>query len=206
MGRVEHSRLVRACPGERQSGDAAVVRDLGGNRLLAAIIDVTGHGFAASRTAGRIAAYLETCRPAGVATIMQRLDELLKSSEGAAVGLAVIDTESGRLEYAGVGNTVLRRLGDDDTRLVSRDGMVGVRMREPRCQAIDLADRDLVLMYTDGIGERLELKRHDGSRHLPTAQLAQTLIREFAKPYDDAGCIVVRYRSGGRQTGAQEAP
>lgn len=198
--------MVRPCPGERRSGDAAVVRELDGNRLLAAIVDVTGHGFAASRTADRVAAYLDTCRPAGVATLMQRLDELLKGSEGAAVGLAVIDKESGRLEYAGVGNTVLRRLGGDDTRLVSRDGMVGVRMREPRCQAIDLKDRDLVLMYTDGVGERLGLDRHDGSRHLPTARLAEALIREFAKPYDDAGCIVIRYRIGDRHAAIEEAP
>ena len=80
------------------------------------------------------------------------------------------------------------------------------RMREARCQAIDLVDRDLVLMYSDGVGEGLRLERHDGSRYLPTRRIAEALIQEFGKSYDDAGCIVLRYRTGGGDLGAEESP
>ncbi len=195
MFRIEHNIVIRACPGETHSGDAAVVREFGRNRTLAAIIDVTGHGFAASRTAQRITRYLESCRPAEPLTLMQRLDELLRGSEGAAIGLCVIDQDSGELYYAGTGNTVIRRVGSNDARLVSREGIVGVRMRPPKAQQLMLADRDLVLMYTDGIAERMAFAVHDGSRHAPLEKIAAELVEKFGKGYDDAGCIVLRFRS-----------
>jgi serine phosphatase RsbU (regulator of sigma subunit) len=193
-GVLEHSLLVRPCPGERFAGDAAVVREFGPSLTLAAMIDVTGHGFAASRTAQRIRGYLESCRPTDVVTLLKRLDELLQGSEGAAVGLCLIDASTGRLSYAGAGNTVIRRVGVNDNRLVSREGMVGVRMHTPRSEQLDLVDRDLVLMYSDGIAERMSFELHDGSRSKPTAAIAKNLIEQFGKDYDDAGCIVLRYR------------
>lgn len=194
VGGIEHTVAIRPCPGEPRPGDAAVVREFGEHALLAAIIDVTGHGWSASHIAARIARYLETCRPADPITLLERLDEMLKGSVGAAVGIAVIDSSSATLSYAGTGNTVIRRVGVDDNRLVSREGVVGVRMRTPKAQELKLHDRDLVLMYTDGISERMPFDNHDGSRHLPTAQIAAALLENYSKGHDDAGCIVLRFR------------
>lgn len=191
----ERSIAVRPCPGEQHTGDAAVVRDLDNGDTLAGIVDVTGHGFAASRTAARIVQYLNTCRPADPLTLMARLNELIENSEGAAIGLCIIHSDTGRLDYAGAGNTVIRRVGSSDMRLVSWDGIVGVRYRPPKLQSLMLVDRDLVLMYTDGVGERMSFDDHDGSRHVPTSQIARTLVEKFGKSYDDAGCLVLRYRA-----------
>ncbi len=194
MGKIEHSAAIRACPGERRSGDAAVLRQMNDTVLLAAIVDVTGHGDEANKIAARIEAFFNKCRPGDAGHIMHRLHVAIKGTQGAAVGLCLIDTELGTLEYAGTGNTVFRRFGKDDTRLVSRDGIVGVNMRTPRIQSLALSNRDLVLMYTDGISDKFRFDPHSGAQQQRTSIIANMLVIEFGKGYDDAGCIALRYR------------
>ena len=194
MGRIEHSTCIRACSGERRSGDAAVVREMNDTTLLAAIIDVTGHGFEANKIATQIAAFFKKCRPGDAGRIMHRLHGTIKGTLGAAVGLCLIDTELGTLEYAGTGNTVFRRFGNEDTRLVSREGIVGINMRTPRIQGFTLSDRDLILMYTDGISDKFRFDPIGSTQHRRTSIIANMLVSEFGKGYDDAGCIALRYR------------
>lgn len=162
--------------------------------LLAAIIDVTGHGSEASRIATRIEEFFKKCRPGDAAQIMHRLHGIIKGTLGAAVGLCLIDTELGTLEYTGIGNTVFRRFGKEDTRLVSRDGIVGINMRTPRIQGLTLGDRDLILMYTDGISDKFRFDSNSSAQQQRTSIIANMLVREFGKGYDDAGCIALRYR------------
>lgn len=195
MGKIEHSFRVRAYPGERRSGDAAVLRNMNDTTLLAAIIDVTGHGFEANRVAAQIEAFLEKCRSADAGRIMYLLHGAIKGTLGAAVGLCVIDTELGTLEYTGTGNTVFRRFGKEDTRLVSREGIVGANMRTPRVQSLSLNDRDLILMYTDGISDKFRFEPNSGAQQQRTSIIANRLVREFGRNYDDAGCIALRYRN-----------
>ena len=54
---LEHSSLIRPCPGERLSGDAVVVSPLE-EGLLVAIVDVLGHGPEANELTHVIDAYL----------------------------------------------------------------------------------------------------------------------------------------------------
>ena len=48
--------------------------------------------------------------------LMTRLHQHLKGTRGAAVGLCAIDAAAGRIDYAGIGNTVMRRFGKVETR------------------------------------------------------------------------------------------
>lgn len=194
VGKLEHSVAIRACPGENCSGDAAVIRKMNDTTLLVAIVDVTGHGYEASKTAARIERFFNKCRSGDAGRIMHRLNDTIVGTQGAAVGLCLIDTQQGSLEYAGIGNTVFRRFGEHDTRLVSRDGIVGVNMRAPKIQNLALENRDLVLMYTDGISDKFRFDPHSGTQHQRTSVIANKLIGEFGKGYDDAGCIALRYR------------
>ena len=51
----------------------------------------------------------------------------------------------------GIGNTVFRRFGEVETRLVSRDGTVGGTMRTPVEETLQLSDGDVIVMSTDGV-------------------------------------------------------
>jgi len=193
VGKIEHSIAIRVCPGERSSGDTAVVRQVGDSTLLAAIVDVTGHGYEASKTAKKIEAILKKSRLASADQILYRLHDTLAATQGASVGLCMIDTEMGLLEYAGTGNTIFRRFGKQNTRLVSRDGIVGLNMRTPLLQKLSLNNRDLILMCTDGISERFRFDPGGNAQHEQTSIVVNKLIKEFGKSHDDAGCIALRY-------------
>ena len=189
---LEHASLVRACQGERVSGDCLIVRPLE-HGLLAVIVDVLGHGPEAHDLAVKIADFVTRYGSADVTGLMTRLHAYLRGSRGAAVGLCAFDGRSGRIEYAGVGNTVLRRFGKTETRLVSRDGVLGQNMRTPYPQTLQLSEGDVVVLYTDGVSDRFSQDDYPGLLQQAPDQVVRNIIERFGKSHDDAGCIAMRY-------------
>ena len=103
------------------------------------------------------------------------------------------DAAAGRVVYAGTGNTVLRRFGKIDTRLVSYDGVLGQNMRTPKLQSLQLEKGDLVVLYTDGVQDRFTAEDYPSIFHHAPKDVVRTIIERFGKDYDDAACIAVRY-------------
>jgi negative regulator of sigma-B (phosphoserine phosphatase) len=191
-GNLQHSSRVRPCPGHQVSGDAVVIRDLE-DGLFIAIVDVLGHGPEAHELTHVIDAYLSRFGSADVAGLMSRAHDYLRGTRGAAVGFCAIDAKTGRLEYAGVGNTAIRRFGRTETRLVSQDGVLGHNMRSPLHQALQLEPGDVVVLYTDGVSDRFTSDDYPGVlRHSPD-EVASNIVQRFGKGHDDAACIAVRY-------------
>ena len=191
-GKLQHSSMIRPYPGERVSGDAVVITPIQGG-LFAAIVDVLGHGPEANQLAVTIGEYLERYGSSDIPGLMTRLHQHVKGSRGAVVGLLAIDADSGRAVYAGTGNTVLRRFGATETRLISRDGVVGHNMRTPLAQTLELEAGDLVVLYTDGVKDRFTADDYPSIFHHAPEDVARTIVERFGKDYDDAACIAVRY-------------
>jgi serine/threonine protein phosphatase PrpC len=124
---------------------------------------------------------------------MARLHQHVQRTRGAAAGLCAIDAAEGRVVYAGTGNTVLRRFGKIDTRLVSHDGVLGQNVRTPGLQTLQLEKGDLVVLYTDGVSDRFTSEEYPGIFHHAPKDVVRTIIERFGKDYDDAACIAVRY-------------
>jgi negative regulator of sigma-B (phosphoserine phosphatase) len=191
---LQHASLIRPCRGERLSGDAVVIQPLE-QGLFVAIVDVLGHGPEAHELTHVIDAYLARYGTSDVSGLMTRLHQHLKGTRGAAVGLCAIDAATGRLDYAGIGNTALRRFGNAETRLVSQDGVLGQNMRTPRSQTLQLVPGDLIVLYTDGVSDRFTSEDYPGvMRHAPK-EVASNIIQRFGKDHDDAACIAVRYNT-----------
>ena len=189
---LEHSSVIRPCLGERVSGDAVVIRPLEGG-IFAAIVDVLGHGPEAHELALRIDAYLTRYASSDILGLMTRLHQHVQGTRGAAAGLCAIDAVEGRVVYAGTGNTVLRRFGKIDMRLVSYDGVLGQNMRTPKLQSLQLEKGDLVVLYTDGVQDRFTAEDYPSIFHHAPKDVVRTIIERFGKDYDDAACIAVRY-------------
>ena len=117
---------IRPCRGEQVSGDA-VVTVPGEKQTLVAVIDGLGHGVEAHAAASSARHFLEASSDRDVVSLMTALHGHLRGSRGAAAGLCIVENTTGVVRYAGIGNTVIRRFGSQETRLVSRDGTLGER-------------------------------------------------------------------------------
>jgi negative regulator of sigma-B (phosphoserine phosphatase) len=189
---LQYASTIRPCQGETLSGDAVVIRPLE-NGLLLAIVDVLGHGPDAHELTHRIDAFLTRHGSRDVAAMMAHLHQHLRGTRGAAVGLCVVDTTSGQVDYAGIGNTAMRNFGTTETRLVSQDGVLGQNMRTPLHQKLQLESGDLVVLYTDGVSDRFTAQDYPGvALHSPT-DVANNIVQRFGKNHDDAACIALRY-------------
>lgn len=192
MHRIDCFKRVRPHYRERVSGDSAVLcaRD---HLLFAAVIDVLGHGQDAHALALEIERFLENNWGDALLDLMNLLHEQIRGSRGAAAGLSLLDCRTGVLRYVGIGNTVLRRFGANEIRLVSRAGIIGGSKRTAREESMTLVPGDVVLLYTDGVKDRFQLCDYPELVHHDAQTIARTVLRLFGKKEDDATCVVLRY-------------
>lgn len=190
-GQFEHGMRVRPFLGERVSGDAGLILEEP-DGLFIAIIDVLGHGPEAHEVANLVVEQLQTQDRSDLCAALQRLHESLLGSRGAAVALARVNSETGILAYSGIGNTVIRKIGRESVRLVTRDGTLGHIMRTPREEKLKIEKDDVVLLYTDGIQDHFDLDRYPALKRDSAGAIARNIVRLFGKPHDDATCIALR--------------
>lgn len=188
----EYGVKNRPFQGERVSGDAGIVIEEA-DGLFLAIIDVLGHGREAHEVAVSISDFLNTADRSDLCQTLVNLDQHLRGTRGAAAGIARIDQSSGRLRYAGIGNTVIRRIGPEPSRLVSRDGTLGHILRTPREEELDVGTQDVILLHTDGIPDHFDLDQYPTFARDSAKAIAHNIVRLFGKPHDDATCIALKY-------------
>lgn len=190
LSQLDVASTIRPMPGENVGGDAVVVRH--GERIILAIIDVLGHGAEAHALTEPIRDYLLSADCFDIAATLKGLHQRLQGTRGAAVGLCAIDRHSHRLEYAGIGNTAIRRFGSAETRLVSQDGVLGQNMRSPLLQTLQLEPGDLVLLYTDGVSDRFSAEDYPAMSLHSMEEVSRNVVQRFGKVHDDAACIALR--------------
>lgn len=195
----------RPFPGETVCGDAVGSFQTPGGFWLV-IADGLGHGPSAHAAASPVLRLVSELAHTGASLhspadnpgisldhVLRAIHDNLKSTVGAAVGLAFLETVTGILYFVGVGNTLLRRLGSADTRLVSRDGVVGQRLPSPRPAELSLARGDLILFTSDGVTERFGIDDYPGLRSDSAATVSRSVVERFGRKHDDATCLALRY-------------
>ena len=192
MHRVEHGEVNRPHYYEHVSGDATVVREKE-HLLFAAIVDVLGHGPEAHELAVVIRRFLHEHWSDSPVDLMAQLHEHILGSRGAGAGLCVLDRRTGLLRYTAIGNTVLRRFGSGELRLLSRAGIIGGSRRSSTEEQMSVSPGDVILLYTDGVKDRFELQDYPQLLHHDADGIARTIVERFGKEHDDAACIALRY-------------
>jgi phosphoserine phosphatase RsbX len=193
-GIVEWAIAGRPIDGEQQSGDDALVLAAGREALVAAI-DGVGHGGAAARAAEVAANALRAGPWADVVALAARCHAALRSTRGAAVGLAVFH-DDGTASWLGVGNIAGRlvRGGEPSPSvghwLVSQSGVVGDELPPLRPATLPLRRGDVLVLATDGIDSAFadELVA-TGS----CDEIAARVLSTHARTTDDALVVAARY-------------
>jgi anti-sigma regulatory factor (Ser/Thr protein kinase) len=181
-------------PGESINGDAALFareRD----QLLLCVADGLGHGELARAASDRAiqVALEQSFQP--VAQILRACDRTLLDTRGAAMAVAILARDDGRIRHACVGNvttTLHRNL--DRRRFTSTAGFLGSRSNHLRVAAedVDWCAGDLLVMFTDGFRSEANLFESSLMVHQHPIFTAAYLFERFRRDHDDACVLVAR--------------
>jgi anti-sigma regulatory factor (Ser/Thr protein kinase) len=185
--------LIRPMTGEPISGDGFAMRDADGRRQVM-VCDGLGHGrLAAAATQEAVRAFGAT-QAAAPAAVVEALHRTLGHTRGAALAVAELDPEGGRVRYAGLGNIAGTVLLPDGTRrgMVSLPGIAGHQRRQIREYEYALPPGAVVLMHTDGVVDRWNPADYPGLLTHSPQVIAATVLRDAGTRRDDAGVLVAR--------------
>jgi anti-sigma regulatory factor (Ser/Thr protein kinase) len=181
-------------PGETVCGDAwAAASVVDGVKI--AVVDGLGHGeLASAAAAAGIAAFQATvARP--VAEIVEAMHGALRSTRGAALAVAAIDTRRAIVTFCGIGNIAGVIVGDGHPRsTVSHGGIAGHRVVKIQTFTYPWPAGGLLVLHSDGITSHWSLDAYPGLRLRDPALVAGVLYRDFVRGRDDATVVVVRER------------
>ncbi len=164
-------------------------------KTVLCIIDGLGHGKGAEQAALAAFNFLEKHHHEPLLGVFSACDKALRNTFGVAMGIAVVDTTARTLTYAGIGNTRMMVVGHQKTvRLSSHYGIIGGGYRTLKTETIPLLPGDLVIMYTDGIKEMINLSDYDEMLYTEVGFLAKRILEIWGCKTDDAAALV--FRSG----------
>lgn len=191
---VKRRRVGVVClplAGEDVCGDAwAVVESA--DCLSVLVADGLGHGPDAAKASQAAVATAEQNPDATPAELMQDIHAALRSTRGAATGLARLDFHSHQLHFVGVGNIAASiHEGDSRRHLVSSNGIVGSNMRLMNVAPLSWNDPLMLIMHSDGIATGWDLKDYPGLASRHPSVIAAIIYRDFARVRDDATILVI---------------
>ncbi|MFP4145200.1 MAG: ATP-binding protein [Phycisphaeraceae bacterium] len=183
--------------GEKVGGDAWAVRPTQrGLRLLMA--DGLGHGPDASEASQRaVERFLELDLPPQ--PLLNQMHRSLRSTRGAALAVAEVSDPPEPVRFWGIGNisaTILT--GSKTHHLVSGHGTVGLQVPQLREYTGEWSEDSLLVMHSDGLTDRWDLRRYAGLARQDPSLVAGVLYRDHHRLRDDVSVAVVRPRRPAR--------
>jgi anti-sigma regulatory factor (Ser/Thr protein kinase) len=185
-----------AMPGEEVSGDGWAAEQ-SGNTLRLLIADGLGHGPLAAEAAQQAATGFGGLGHLAPEAAIAELHRLLRPTRGAAIALAQIDFQTGKVLYAGVGNVSGIILSGAAARhMVSMAGTAGHTIQRIQQFEYDLPPDALLLMHSDGLRRHWNLDSYPGLAQRSPRVVAGVLYRDFTRGRDDVIVAAVRRPSG----------
>jgi anti-sigma regulatory factor (Ser/Thr protein kinase) len=182
-------------PGEEVCGDAWRSAERDGGFSLA-IADGLGHGPLAKEAADAVCLAYDADAFAGPTRVLEAAHRAASGSRGAAVAVAELDSASGVLRYAGVGNIAGTLLSPGGSRgLFTHNGIVGVQMRKVQGFEYPWPHNGLLVMHSDGLQSRWTLDPYPGLYARHPAVVAAVLARDFTRGRDDVTVVAVRLQA-----------
>lgn len=163
-----------------------------GQRLAVTLIDGLGHGTPATEAANAGTAAAAQAGFLPPVELLARLHAGMSGTRGGAAAVARLDAD-GHLQFAGIGNIAASVCEPTGSRgLASHPGIVGVQYRKAQAFDLHVPPGNLLVMHSDGLQARWNLRDYPGLFHRHPALVAAVLQRDFDRGRDDAGIVVVR--------------
>lgn len=155
------------------------------------LVDGLGHGgpaHVAAQAATR--AFFDT-RASDPAQAIDSLHGAMSGTRGGAVAIASYDGTQHALRFAGIGNvSAALHAGEGSRGLASHPGIVGVQFRRARAFDFAQAGGKLLILHSDGLFTRWNLRDYPGLANRHPAVIAAVLLRDFDRGRDDATVVV----------------
>jgi anti-sigma regulatory factor (Ser/Thr protein kinase) len=180
-------------PGEEVCGDSwGCVRADG--TLVILVADGLGHGMEARLASTEAVRQLHESSNLPPKALLTRVHEALRSSRGAAVAVAQIDSVRGKLTYAGVGNISARIYAGSQSRqnLVSMNGTAGHQCERIQEFSYSWPENGVLVLHSDGLSTATGLEPYPGLAARDPALIAGLLYRDFCRGRDDATVVIIK--------------
>jgi anti-sigma regulatory factor (Ser/Thr protein kinase) len=191
--RFSVSGLSVALPGEKESGDGWIFQESGHCARLT-MADGLGHGpYAADAARAAIHTAREKLQEPAPA-LLERIHGALRSTRGAAVAVAEIDTPAQVLRFVGVGNIAGAIVPESGPvrRLVSHAGTAGHEVHKIQEYTYPWDSGSLLVMHSDGLQTQWSFDRYLGLIQRHPSLIAGVLYRDYTRRRDDATVVAAR--------------
>jgi hypothetical protein len=161
-------------------------------QLSALVIDGLGHG-AEAEHAARAGEHVFAQAPFSNGTaILDDMHHAMKGTRGGAIAIAQFDAGRDVFRFLGIGNIGATVIGSERSHgLASHPGIVGLQFRKAQAFEHVNASGSLLVMYSDGLQSRWNLRDYPGLAYRHPAVIAALLHRDYCRGRDDVTVLVV---------------
>ncbi|OCR23537.1 transcriptional regulator [Pseudomonas syringae] len=160
--------------------------------ISALIIDGLGHGEDAE-LAARAGENAFARQPfASPAFTLEEMHDAMRGTRGGAVAVAQFDARSSSMRFVGIGNIGGTLISAEKSRgLASHPGIVGLQFRKAQVFDFPQVGGQLLIMYSDGLQSRWDLREYPGLAFRHPAVIAAVLHRDYCRGRDDVTVLVI---------------
>ena len=188
-GALRYGAISISLEGEYECGDGWHIVS-GPDGIAVLVVDGLGHGTYAAEAARTAIESFNDAPFAAPQDVMTRCNGSLSKTRGGAAACARIS--DGRLLYAGVGNISGSLVAPGkSTGLVSQNGTLGMGQRRSQQFEYEVAPGALLVMHSDGVSARWDLKTRADLMVCHPAIIAGVLYRDHGRDRDDATIVVL---------------
>lgn len=163
-----------------------------GSQICALVIDGIGHGEDAERAGLAGAAAFAVAPFSDPTSSMQDMHQAMNGTRGGAVAIALYDAASSNLRFSGIGNIGACLITAEKSRgLASHPGIVGSQFRKAQVFDYPVEESQLLIMYSDGLQSRWNLRDYPGLVHRHPSIISTLLHRDFCRGRDDVTVMVI---------------
>jgi serine phosphatase RsbU (regulator of sigma subunit) len=180
-------------PGEDVCGDSWGVEQ-NEDQTTILVADGLGHGLEAHSASVEAVRMLHAHPDLPPKALTERVHQALRSSRGAAVAVARIDSRRGTIVFSGVGNISAQINGGEKAcqHLVSVNGTAGHQSQGVREFNYRWPQDGLLLLHSDGLTSSTGPTGYAGLATRECSLIAGVLYRDFNRGHDDATVVVAK--------------